>query len=179
MGFMPTIVLGLGSNLGDRAQHLRQAVKLLSRRISGVRLSSVYESKAVLPRGASDAWDIPYYNMALRAEVSMSPEELLTLAKDVEKKLGRSKRERWAPREIDIDILAYGEKTYDADGLIIPHPYLLERDFALLPLVELWPDWKYPIEGIYKNKPARALVKTLGFKERAELRKLKVQLHAA
>ncbi|MGE3713896.1 MAG: 2-amino-4-hydroxy-6-hydroxymethyldihydropteridine diphosphokinase [Alphaproteobacteria bacterium] len=172
---MPTIILGLGSNLGDRAANLSGAVRQLSQHVHGIHCSAVYESKAVLPEGAPLQWDIPYYNMALRGRVECSPKRLLSMVKEVEDALGRRQKERWAPREIDIDILAYEGEMAEDEGLIIPHPLLVERDFALVPLVELWPDWRHPVEC----KTATELCIQRGYKEHAGFRKIKDYLDAA
>jgi 2-amino-4-hydroxy-6-hydroxymethyldihydropteridine diphosphokinase len=138
------IILGLGSNQSDRMAHLRAAVAELARVLSNLRVSSVYESAALLPEGAPPEWNIPYYNMAVCGQADIAPEALLAEVKAIEQKLGREFRGVWGPREIDIDILAMGDVQVKTETLTIPHAGLLERDFAYVPLVEIAPEWKHP-----------------------------------
>jgi 2-amino-4-hydroxy-6-hydroxymethyldihydropteridine diphosphokinase/dihydropteroate synthase len=138
------VVLGLGGNEGDRAGCLRGAIRLLSLSTPGLRVlraSPLYESQAMLPADApaDGSWNRPFLNLALECETSLEPESLLSGLKAVERKLGRETRSRWAPRRIDIDILASDGPAVSLPGLEIPHPGLLERPFALLPLADLWP----------------------------------------
>ena len=149
------IVLGLGSNEGDRLQNLRSAVAAISKSIlAGVETSSIYESVATLKPGSPDEWNKPFLNMAVAGETHLSPNELLKNIKMMEKTLGRQDRGVWAPREIDIDILAYEDKAVNTDELIIPHKSLCTRPFALLPLADVAPNWQYPAEGAFKGKTA-------------------------
>ncbi len=175
---MARIVLGLGSNMGDRAGNLRLAVAALRAVLADMRLSRVLESRAVLPPGAPAGWDMPFLNMAICGHTKLAPAELLKAIKSTEQKLGRISRDVWAPREIDIDILAYGEEYTELNGLQIPHPRLFERDFALIPLAELWPDWKCPT-GKYQGQQASAIVADLRFACGEHLRDTGVILDAA
>ena len=138
------VILGLGSNLGDRVIHLKRAVSCLSRGcgavLHGVRLSRIYESPALTPRGAPDAWDLPFLNGALAGETTLEPRALLQRIKEIERSLGRQDQERWAPRVIDIDILWWDGNEVRSDGLTIPHPEILRRPFVLEPLRDLIPD---------------------------------------
>jgi 2-amino-4-hydroxy-6-hydroxymethyldihydropteridine diphosphokinase len=99
-------------------------------------------------------WNIPYLNIAVAGETDLTPEALLRQVKAVERRIGRSTVPAglWAPREIDIDILAYGEYEIKMDNLNIPHCGLLERDFALLPFAEVEPNWRYPVKGAFYHK---------------------------
>lgn len=137
------IILGLGSNIGDRIGHLRDAVAALAPLLSDMRVSRVYETPALLPKDAPPEWDISYYNLAVSGESSLSPEALLAEVKALEQSLGRQFRGVWGPREIDIDILAIEGVMVDSEALSIPHQGLLGRDFALLPFAELAPDWRF------------------------------------
>jgi 2-amino-4-hydroxy-6-hydroxymethyldihydropteridine diphosphokinase len=139
------IVLGLGSNLGLREEHLRRAVEALGKRIDNIVCSPVYESRALLPEGAPRSWDMPFLNVAVRGDTALEPRELLVQVKEIEKTLGRAPRGRWGPREIDIDILAYGGYVIAEPALVIPHRELLTRDFALIPLADVAPDWVHPL----------------------------------
>lgn len=138
------IILGLGSNVGNRAEYLRLAICELAKFIEDIKSSSILESEALLPENAPDTWNMPYLNMAIVGNTHLSPREVLTKIKEIEQMLGREKIGHWSPRTIDIDILAMGNLMVNEPDLIIPHKELLHRDFALKPLLELVPDWKYP-----------------------------------
>ncbi|WP_218813701.1 dihydropteroate synthase [Rickettsiella endosymbiont of Dermanyssus gallinae] len=140
------LILGLGSNLGDSVNNLRLAVQLLqkSHAITVVKISPIYSSSALLPAYAPLAWDKPYLNLALSCQSFLTPMALLAVVKQIEKQLGRKEDQRWAPRVIDIDILAWGDYQIDQAMLQIPHPELEKRPFALWPLLDLLPEWKHP-----------------------------------
>lgn len=152
------VVLGLGTNLGDRIAYLSEAVTLLASGTEPVlhsaKLSHIYESPALLLPGSPASWNKPFLNMAIAGTTTLTPEEMLETAKYIETVLGRQQGERWAPREIDIDILTWGEQVYTSSQLIIPHSQLLERDFALLPLADIAPLWKCQTPGEYFGKTA-------------------------
>lgn len=164
------VILGLGSNVGDRSVYLRAAVAALSVHVRSIRLSSIFESAAVLPDDAPPEWNLPYYNMALIGQTPLSPLALLAAIKNIETNIGRTVRGHWAPREIDIDILALGEHVFASPSCTIPHPLLLERDFALLPLTQIAPHWAYPAEGVYKGWAALDIARDKGFAPHAGLR---------
>ena len=138
------VILGLGSNLGNRAIHLKRAISRLSRGsgavLRDVKLSKIYESAALTPPGAPAAWDLPYLNCVLSGETTLEPGDLLRRVQEIEISLGRHAHERWAPRVIDIDILWWAGNDVRSDGLTIPHPEILERPFVLEPLRDLIPD---------------------------------------
>ncbi len=129
---MSEAILALGSNLGDRGANLRAALDLLAERgAPAVRLSSVWET---LPVPA----DQPrYLNAAAAVETALTPEELLAVAKEVERLLGRRPTGHWRPRPIDIDVLFCGEHEVASETLTVPHPRIAERAFVLLPLSEV------------------------------------------
>ncbi len=130
--------LGIGSNQGDRFIALKTAIEKLRTHIRNTKLSAVYESPAVLLPNSPKEWDIPFLNMALTGETDLAPEELLTAIKTIEKAMGRSEHyPKWSPRIMDIDILLYGDETYQSDTLTIPHPLINEREFVLLPMSDL------------------------------------------
>ncbi len=131
--------LGLGTNLGDRAQALQRAVDWLSRHLEIEAASSIYETS---PRELLD--QPAFLNAGLRVRTSDSPPEILDLAKRLEAELGRQKRVRNGPREIDCDLLLWEGGTWNDERLVLPHPRLAERRFALLPTIELDPDLKLP-----------------------------------
>lgn len=129
--------LGLGSNLGDRAAYLRQAVDAL-RRLPGsrlLRLSSLYETR---PWGVTGQPD--YYNLVAELDTSLGAHELLHRALAIEAALGRVRTVRYGPRTVDIDLLLYGDRAIDDPDLTVPHPRMLQRAFVLVPLAELAPD---------------------------------------
>lgn len=157
------VILGLGSNKGDREAYLRQATGMLAGLLQGMNSSGVHETKALLPEGAPREWDMPFLNMAVAGETDLEPRALLKAIKAIEEQLGRKPAGKWAPREIDIDILAMDGTVLDTPSLAIPHPGLLNRDFALLPLVELAPDWEYPLPGKYQGWKAADIAADKGF----------------
>jgi len=155
------VILGLGSNMGERLGYLNKAAAGLSDILSGMTISPVYESVAVLPESAPGFWNKPFLNAAVSGETSFAPHELLQFIKSLEKKIGRSEHyQKWSPRVIDIDILAMGNLVMDAGHLKIPHPLLLERPFALLPLADIAPDWQYPGKNISARELAQKSVDT-------------------
>ncbi len=150
-GNLTTAYLGLGSNLGDREGHLQRAVAILDT-IEGIeveRISSWYETAPV--GKTSQGW---FLNGVARIKTSMSPRELLLTVLAVEQRLGRVRRERWGPRNIDIDILLYDNLTINEPDLQIPHPRMQERAFVLVPLAEIAPDLILP-DGRRADEAAR------------------------
>ena len=139
-----TLALGLGSNLAVPLQNLRLALSEIKQSplFEVLKLSSIYESDALLPDNAATAWNKKYLNAVVLCKISdeVSAEAILQEIKKIETRLGRAKAERWAPRLIDIDILYWSGANYVAEKLEIPHGALLKRPFALLPLLEVWPD---------------------------------------
>lgn len=133
---MTRAYLGLGSNLGDRLEHLRRAVARLGERgVRVLRSSRVYETEPVGGPPQSD-----YLNAVVEVEADGSARDLLTSCLAVEDALGRERAERWGPRVIDIDVLTFGYQAIDEPGLRVPHPRMHERAFVLIPLLDLDPD---------------------------------------
>lgn len=153
------IVLGLGSNLGDKQQNLQTAIANLSAiLLNDIKTSRVYETTPLLPPSPEPDWhEQKYLNMAVAGELktSLSPQDILTIIKDIESKSGRKPAARWAPRIIDIDILAIDDLVYSTENLTIPHIGLLERDFAILPFSDVAPEWIHPITKIAAKEYAR------------------------
>ena len=132
--------LGLGSNVGDRVTYLRAALEALREiSVGPVRASKIYETEPVGP-GEQEK----YLNLCVRLTTALTPRQLLDYCKEAEQRLGRIPRGRWAPREIDIDILSYDNETLQEEGLTLPHPGIAERQFVLVPLVELDPTLVFP-----------------------------------
>ena len=136
--------LGLGSNLGDRKEFLSRACNYLSTEVlTGFCASSIYESEPLLKMKQSK-----YFNMVVSGFTVLSHKDLLKKCQQIEISLGRIRRERWGSREIDIDILSYGNRTINKDNLVIPHPEIENRSFVLMPMLELSPEWLHPKNGI-------------------------------
>jgi 2-amino-4-hydroxy-6-hydroxymethyldihydropteridine diphosphokinase/dihydropteroate synthase len=143
-------VFGLGSNCGDRVEFLRKAILKLknsfpSARLQILAISPIYESDALLPPGAPESWNRAFLNLNILCQTDLNPDHLLQTIKNIEKSLGRQNRARWAPREIDIDILAWDTQVFENERLKIPHPSLMDRPFALLPFADLYPHWVHPL----------------------------------
>ncbi len=135
---MAEVYLGLGSNLGDRADHLARGVDALAgHAILPVNRSAIYETEpwGPVPQGR-------YLNQVVRATTELAPRSVLTAVFAIERAHGRDRRQetRFGPRTLDIDILAYDDLAIREADLEIPHPRLLERAFVLVPLAEIAPD---------------------------------------
>ena len=139
--------LGLGSNLGEREENLRQALTLLSLKVNLGEVSSIYETEPV-PIQNRDKEQPLFLNLVCRITTNLPPEELLHLAKEIETKMGRVPSGQInSPRPIDIDILFYDNKIMETQNLTIPHPRLKDRAFVLIPLAEIAPDLVHPKLG--------------------------------
>jgi 2-amino-4-hydroxy-6-hydroxymethyldihydropteridine diphosphokinase len=137
--------IALGANLGDRRKNLDDALALLSC-TPGVKVtavSSFLENPAV--GGPSDS--PPFLNAAAEIETALTPIDLLHRLLEIERSLGRERREKWGPRTIDLDLLIYGNQVLSTPELIVPHPRLAERRFVLQPLAEIAPKALVPGVG--------------------------------
>ena len=156
------ILLGIGSNLGDRdAMLTRAAERLAAAGIQPTAISVAIETPALLPHGAPPEWNIPFLNQAIRIESGLPPEALLAALKRIETEMGRQDRGRWGPREIDIDLLAYGEVVMDTPSLTLPHPGIAARRFVLSPLNDIVPGWQHPVTRLTPAQMLAALRPTL------------------
>ena len=128
--------LSLGANLGNREETLREAMRRIgaAESVELTAVSSVYETE---PWGKLD--QPRFLNLAVAVETTLSPEALLALAQKIEKELGRVRHERWGARTIDIDILCFEGVERNTPDLTLPHPYMTERAFVLVPLAEIAP----------------------------------------
>ena len=135
--------IAVGANLGDRAATIRAALDALGRRngVRVVRVSRLIENPAV--GGPEDA--PPFLNGAAELSTTLDPHALLAALLDIERALGRERRQKWAPRTIDLDLLLYDDVVIRSDALTVPHPLMHERDFVLAPLAEIAPDVVHPI----------------------------------
>lgn len=136
---MTLAYVGLGANVGDRDGQIREAAGL----IGAARISSLIETE---PWGLVD--QPSFLNAAAEVETGLSARAFLDRLLAVERRLGRLRTgKHWGPRTIDLDLLLFGDETIDEPGLTVPHPYLLERAFALEPLRELAPTLEIPGNG--------------------------------
>ena len=147
--------LALGSNIDDRMAFLTLAKEALDAnpKIEIIKDSKIYETEP-WPRNElpndhphieeGQKW---FLNQVIEIETPLSPRELIEEAEAIEQKIGRTKREHWGAREIDIDILLYGDQIIDTPKLQIPHRHIEDRQFILVPLVEIAPNLKDPMTG--------------------------------
>jgi len=131
------VVIGLGSNLGQRLESMHRAVELLGERVELQSAAAIYETA---PMYVTD--QPAFLNSAVRARSELGPLALLRALKDVEARIGRRPAERFGPREIDLDLILFGELQYrfwsGSQALLqVPHPGLKERRFVLQPLADL------------------------------------------
>ncbi len=137
--------LGVGSNIGDRLGYLQAGAAALGQLAETAVLakSSIYETE---PVGGVEQG--PFLNGVIKIETSLSPEQLLEAVQQIEKANGRERFIHWGPRTLDIDILAYGQQIVEKSYLRIPHPYLQERAFVLVPWAEIDSSWQIPGQGM-------------------------------
>mgnify|MGYP003588456464 CR=1 FL=1 len=146
---MTDVYIGLGSNMGDRERHLRQAVALLAREqgITIRQVSSIYETE---PVGFTD--QPSFLNAVACLETDREIDEVLEICLAAEQKLHRVRDIRWGPRTIDIDILLCGDAAIDNPPKItVPHPRMSERLFVLIPLAEIAPEVKWAGKAVAQH----------------------------
>lgn len=158
---MAPVIIALGSNLDEPHQQLKSAKEFLTTlSISDINSSSIYRSEPVGPS------EQDFLNAVIRIETDLNPSALFKKLKKQEKKQGRPSRyPKWTARTIDLDIIAYDDLVLETDTLIIPHAEYKNRLFVLLPLKEVFPDWKdienaQPIEEMIANAPQIRIQKT-------------------
>jgi len=139
--------IGLGSNLGDRGETLLKAARMLNA-AEGVRVLKVSQFIKTEPVGGVEDQG-QYLNGAAAIEADLSPAELLSVLREIERACGRRRQgeQRWGPRTCDLDILLMGETVMDSEELTIPHPRMHERLFVLRPLASIAPDAVHPVLG--------------------------------
>ena len=141
---MANAYVGLGSNLGDKTDNIRQALDMLDSAddVSVLAVSSFYETE---PEGYEDQdW---FVNAVAQMETALPPRRLLKLLKEMEQAIGREESVRWGPRKIDLDLLLYDQLCFESQDLTIPHPRMHQRAFVLVPLAEIAADALHPIMG--------------------------------
>jgi 2-amino-4-hydroxy-6-hydroxymethyldihydropteridine diphosphokinase len=160
--------LSLGSNLGDKITQLQQALNCLNHTpgIHVTHVSSIYQTS---PLGYVQ--QPPFYNLVVEIHISLQPDDLLTCIRDIEKKFHRVRQVKWGPRTMDIDIVLYGSQVMQHDHLHVPHPYMKERAFVLVPLFEIAGDITIP--GI--NQTVTELIQQLPFEQ--EIHRLNESLY--
>ncbi len=151
-------LIGMGSNVGDRVAMCCAAIERLRVHpsIEDVRTSPFYETA---PVGVTE--QPPFLNLAIEARTTLSPTDLLATLKNLEQELGRVRRFRWGPREIDLDILLYDSLILSTDRLTIPHPEMHKRAFVLVPACDIAADWPHPV----LQKPLDALLNAVSLEE--------------
>jgi 2-amino-4-hydroxy-6-hydroxymethyldihydropteridine diphosphokinase len=141
---MTRAALGLGSNLGDRRGQLITAVAALHETpwVRVIAVSPVYET---VPVGGPEQGD--YLNLVVVVETVATANDLLLLAHTLERSAGRSRKVRFGPRTLDVDVLAFGDTRSDDPGLTLPHPRVAERPFVLQPWADIDPTFEIPTHG--------------------------------
>ena len=139
---MQAVYIGFGSNIGDRLTHIQNAIHALSKTegITLQKISAVYKTDPVGYEAQAH-----FLNGVAAIQTDLPPLSLLHTLKDIEIAIGRKHRIRWGPREIDLDILIYGDLCLQTEKLVIPHPEMHLRRFVLVPLAEIVPDLVHPV----------------------------------
>lgn len=158
---MKRAYLSLGSNMGDKKKYLYDAIKLLDsyEGVRLIRLSSLYETN---PWGYTEQ-DL-FMNLVVLVETTLSSIELLDCCQFIEQELGRVRLMKWGPRVIDVDILLFEDEIIQSTRLTIPHPFMTERDFVMIPLCEIASDLEIngvKVESIAQNFDSNALKKVI------------------
>ena len=134
------IYLSAGSNIGDRKAHLVTAQHKLNNQIGKViRQSNIYETEAWGNENQRG-----FFNQVLCLETDLAPQDVLSKINTIEQEMGRVREDKWAARTIDIDILFYDYLIYKGENLTIPHPHLQDRNFILVPFLEIAPEYLHP-----------------------------------
>ena len=142
-----TAYVALGSNLGDRRRHLQAALQALNT-MEAVEVSRASSFHDTAPVGPQD--QRRFLNAVAEVHTTLPPHVLMDGLLEIEASLGRRPREHrqhWGPREIDLDLLMYGDTVVDTPGLTLPHPRMHERGFVLGPLCEIAPQLRHPVSG--------------------------------
>ncbi len=147
------IYIALGSNLGDKENNLKEALRRLTEK--GITVCRVSGFISTEPYGVADQPD--FLNAVAEIETDKSPAELLQVLLQTEREMGRKRIRRWGERNIDLDLLLYDDRIIDLPELKVPHPDMQNRDFVLCPLVQIAPDVMHPV----LKKTAGQLLKEL------------------
>jgi 2-amino-4-hydroxy-6-hydroxymethyldihydropteridine diphosphokinase len=147
------VAIALGSNLGDRREHLEFAVSRLSTLLNGLRVSSFRETE---PFDVAEPQP-RYLNAVAIGATTLDPDALLAALMNIEQARGRTRLSTRAPRTLDLDLILFADRVIERHGLTVPHPRFRERLFVLEPLAELAPAWTDPVSG----RTARELLAVL------------------
>tara|TARA_B100000809_G_C15133968_1_gene529747 strand:+ start:2847 stop:3350 length:504 start_codon:yes stop_codon:yes gene_type:complete len=135
-----SVVLSLGGNIGDVKEVFMDAISHLKKRIGTINMSSsLYSTKAWGVEAQPD-----FLNQVVVIETELSPFKVLVHCLAIELELGRIRKEKWHERVIDIDVLFFNDEIIDSEDLILPHPYIQDRNFILYPLAEILPNYIHP-----------------------------------
>jgi len=140
-----TVYVAVGSNKGNRRRNIGTALRLLEEQ-AGIRLEAASPFYETRPEGGP-AGQRNYWNGVVRIRTALTSERLLGILKKVEARVGRRPADRWAAREVDLDILVRGSQVLRKKGLRIPHPRMAQRAFVLRPLADLAPRLRHPVAG--------------------------------
>ena len=158
------VYVAVGANLGDRDATFASVIRAVERESDLLLLaaSSVFETEPLGPEGQG-----PYLNAVLELRTWLGPVELLRWLQSVEDALGRSRdREapRWGPRVIDLDLIFFGDRCLESSDLVLPHVHAHERDFVMLPMAEIAPEFVHPKLGVSVIEIARSFVEVAGIR---------------
>jgi 2-amino-4-hydroxy-6-hydroxymethyldihydropteridine diphosphokinase len=149
---MREVFIGVGSNLGNREENIKQAIKLLesNERIKIEKISSLIETE---PQGGPPQGK--YLNGVIKIKTDLTAQDLLSFLQEIERKLKRTRLVKNGPRTIDLDILLYGKEEINQDNLKVPHPRMFKRSFVLKPLFEIEPEIKSKLEKLNKDESSK------------------------
>lgn len=158
--------LSIGSNVGDRSEYIKEAIRLLheEKEVKVLQTSSLYETA---PIGYID--QPQFLNAVILVNTGLSAVELLNVCQEIEWKLGRKREIRWGPRTLDLDILLYNHENIETERLSVPHPRMVGRAFVLVPLLEINPTIMLPTT----DTPLNDILEKLEDKEGVQLWKQK------
>lgn len=158
---MNSVYLLLGGNSGDRKKNLLTAVRFIEKNAGKIeKCSSVYETA---PWGKTD--QPAFLNCVIKILTEKKAEEVLHTILEIEKKMGRKRKEKWSERNIDIDILFFNSEIINEASLIVPHPFIPVRRFTLVPLCEIGGNYSHPVSGKTMNELLAVCTDTLEVKK--------------
>ena len=141
---MPLVGVAIGSNLGDRTQHVESAVARLGPVLSNLRVSRTFDTEPVEVAGLQGR----FLNAAVAGGFEGTARDLLSALLRIEREHGRERPHPGAPRTLDLDLIFFGSERVEEPGLVVPHPRFRERRFVLEPLADVAPDWRDPVTGL-------------------------------
>jgi 2-amino-4-hydroxy-6-hydroxymethyldihydropteridine diphosphokinase len=157
---MPIAFIGMGSNIEPRLDFLMNALKELEKWVTICKVSSIYETE---PWGNPEL--LPFYNAVVKIQTNFSPYELLGILLSIEKQFGRIRNKKWENRTLDLDLLDYQGVIFHEENLILPHPYIQERDFVVVPWYEIDKHWvlsnHLKIKDLYFNYFSNSMLKKM------------------